>query len=343
MKKYRKRSRGNNRTIILMALSLVILSSLTLPSWASEKKPIVLKAMCFSPDTDKSVAPAYYRLIEKINKQAKGELKIEHRGGPEAIPGFDQFTALTKGVFDIGVENESYYGKQVTGLPIAHLSQFSTVEERTSGYYNFRVEILEKQNARYLGRAWGYGMGYCIYTNKLVKDPRNDFKGQRIRISPAYEPLCKALGAAPVVLPFPDIYTAMERGTIDGFIIASSLALEFSWQEVTKYFTDPPVYNINLEVLMNLDTWKRLPKHLQDMIDQCMIEFERESIPESQAYVRDYRQRMINAKMIPLKWSQADLEWFTKTAFDAAWADVKVKIKPPELYQKAIEVSTRKK
>jgi TRAP-type C4-dicarboxylate transport system substrate-binding protein len=324
---------------IVLVVAFVITSSFSVSTSAAAEDPIVLKAMCFSPDTDKVVAPPYYRLIDKINGRAKGELVIEHRGGPEAIPGFDQFGALAKGVFDFGVENESYYGKQVTGLPVTHLSRLSPVEERESGYYKLRVEILQKHNVRYLGRAWGHGLGYCVYTNKLVKDPRKDFKGQKLRISPAYEPLCRALGAAPVVLPFPDIYTAMERGTIDGFIIASSIALDFSWHEVTKYFTDPPVYTINLEVLMNLDSWNRLPKHLQDLIEGCMAEFERESIPESQAYVRDYRQRMIDAGMAPLKWSPEDVEWFAKTAFDASWADTKAKIKPPELFSRIVEVS----
>lgn len=326
---------------IVAVLGIVMLTSFSVLTWAEEKKPIILKAMCFSPDNDKVVAPNYYRLIEKINKRAKGELIIEHRGGPEAIPGFDQFGALAKGLFDIGVENESYYGRQVTNLPVAHLSQFSPEEERQSGYYDLRVEVLEKKNVRYLGRAWGYGIGYCVYTNKEVKDPRKDFKGQKIRISPAYKPLCMALGASPVVIPFPDIYTAMERGVIDGFIIASSIALDFSWQEVTKYFTDPPVYNINLEVLMNLNSWNRIPKHLKVLIEECMIEFERESVPESQKYVKDYKQKMIDAGMVPLKWSQADIEWFGKTAFNASWEDTKKNIKPLELYSKLKKVSSR--
>lgn len=285
-------------------------------------KPIVLKAMSFSTENDKSVAPGYYELLKLINEKAKEKLVVEHRGSSEAIPGFDQFEALASGVFDIGVENESYYGKQVTGLPLTHLSGLDPVQERAAGYPALRDALLNKHGVKYLGRAWGWGMGYCVYTNVEVKDPKKDFKGQRIRISPAYQPLCLALGATPVVIPFPDIYTAMERKTMDGFIIASAMALEYSWQQVTKYFTDPPVYNINLEVVMNLNTWKKLPADVQKLLQDVVIEFEKASMPKSLEYQRTYRQRMIEAGMIPLKWSKEDAAWFQKIAYDAGWADL---------------------
>jgi TRAP-type C4-dicarboxylate transport system substrate-binding protein len=294
--------------------------------------------MRFSPDNDKTVTPGYKALIDLINERAKGELIIKHVGGPEALSGFEQFGALARGVFDFGVQNESYYGKQVTNLPLIHLSMASPKEERKSGYLTLRTEILEKKNIRYLGRAWGYGMGYCIYTNKNVKNPRTDFKGQKLRISPAYKPLCLAIGASPVVLPFPDIYTAMERGVIDGFIIASSMALDFSWNEVTKYFTDPPVYNINLEVLMNLKTWNKLPENLKTLITESIADFERQTEQESQNYVKAYTEKMIAAGMVPLKWSAEDTEWFQKTALDASWAEVEKEVKPQELYPRLIKV-----
>jgi len=302
------------------------------------EKPVVLRAMSFSTESDKSVAPGYYALIEAINEKAKGRLVIEHRGASEAIPGFDQFEALSSGVFDLGVENESYYGKQLTGLPLTHLSRLSPVEERKTEYPALRDQILNKHNVKYLGRAWGWGMGYRVYTNVLVKDPKKDFKGQRIRISPAYQPLALAVGATPVVIPFPDIYTAMERNTMDGFIIACSMALEYSWQQVVKYFTDPAVYNINLEILMNLDTWNKLPADLQKVIQEAVIEFEKASMAESLAYVKDYRQRMIDAGMTPLEWSKADSEWFQNTAYEAAWKDLESTMADKEMFRRLKEV-----
>ena len=336
------------RYLISILVVVLVVVAVLLPACAKEEapatptgEPIVLKAMMFSSDNDVSVAEPYYRLIDKINERAKGELIIKHVGGLEAIPAFDQFDALKTGVFDIGVNNESYYGGQVTGLPVTYLSEYAPWEERESGYYDLRVELLEGCNVRYLGRPGGYGLGYRIYTNKLVKNPREGFKGQRLRISPTYEPWCRALGASPVTLPFPDIYTGMERGTIDGFIIACSLALDFSWDEVTKYYS-PRVFTFNLEVLANLDSWNRLPKHLQDLVEDCVAEFERETADESAAYVNDYEQRMQDAGMVPLEqfWSQADIEWFSETAYKASWEEVKAKVSP-ELYSKLVEASSK--
>ncbi len=320
------------KTVVKFGFVMVILLTVaTTTVWSNgdqesgEVNPVVIKAMHFSTDSDLGVAPGYKALIEKINENAGGKLVIENVGASESISGFDQFEAIASGVIDFGIENESYYGSQITGTPITHLSRLSPEGERAKGYIDVRSRMLEVHNVKYLGRPWGYGMGYCVYTNIDVAEPESGFEGQRIRISPAYAPLAAAIKVTPVVIPFPDIYTAMERSTIDGFIIASSMALEYSWEEVTKYFTDPPVYNINLEILMNLDKWNSLSPELQEIISGSISEFESESKSESIAYVENYRKRMIDAGMVPLDWSDADIKWFADTAFDASWKDLDMK------------------
>ncbi len=58
-------------------------------------------------------------------------------------------------------------------------------------------------------------MSYSLYTKKPITSI-DDLKGKRFRTSPVYVPFIKALGAEAVIMPAGEIYTAIERGVIDG-------------------------------------------------------------------------------------------------------------------------------
>jgi len=96
-----------------------------------------------------------------------------------------------------------------------------------------------------------------------------DIKGVKVR-APGFEgEIWKVLGAVPVDIPGPDVYLAMQRGTIDGTSHPWETAISYKWYEVCKYHT---IMNLNLGglfiVTMNIDTYNKLPKDVQKVIDK---------------------------------------------------------------------------
>ena len=88
-------------------------------------------------------------------------------------------------------------------------------EIKATGYHALMEKLHEPKGCL----CWGAA---CFPTSFhiFLKDPiqkLDDFKGMKIRVFPAIAPAVKALGANPVVLPMPQIYTAMERGVVKGF------------------------------------------------------------------------------------------------------------------------------
>jgi len=309
------------------------------PTPTPTTEPIELKAISFMPDYDPTVM-CFLPLIDKINERAKGELVIRYVGGPEAIPGFEQFEAVRTGVVDMALIFEGYYGDRVTGLPITHLTDITPWEERESGYHDLRVEILKEHNIYYLGKGISTGFWFSIGVNKRIDTPW-DLAGQKIRVSPPYMPLMKALGATGVVLPMPDVYPALERGVVDGFMWACIGIVDFGWNEVTKYLLAPRFYNANNENLMNLDTWNSLPKHLQDLMMQCQMEIEREMSSAVVDKAWEERQRMIDGGMELIEFSSADTEAVLELSYNVAWKAVMEKVQPPELGPKLKEVMSK--
>ncbi len=54
------------------------------------------------------------------------------------------------------------------------------------------------------------------------------------------------------------IYTATERGVVEGFVLPFNFVLPTRLYKVVKYRVDPGVYNPAVMVLVNLGAWKRM-------------------------------------------------------------------------------------
>lgn len=283
------------------------------------KGPITLKMVTFLPKGNTNMT-AWMAFIEDINKKAKGELEIKYIGGPEAVPGFKQFEALRNGVVDMIFGCESYYGRQITGAAYSHLTRLDPVKERKNGYYDFRVDLFKKHNVFYLGRA-EFGVWFQIFTNKAVKHPK-DLKGQKIRVSATYEPFVRRLGAVPVTMPGSDIYTALERGTIDGYAWAVLGNVQMGWVDVCKYILEPRIYQMNIEALINLKTWEKLPAHLKKLMMDCMIENEKKYSKIMAGIAEKEYMEMQKRGMEVIKFSSEDTKWYVDLAYEAGWDEI---------------------
>lgn len=301
--------------IAVMVGLMVLVFCLTAPQGYA-KEAVVLKMASFLPKNDPNMT-AWWPLIDEINKRAKGEVVIKYVGGPEAIPGFKQFEALRTGVLGMIFGCESYYGRTVTGGAYTHLTRLTPPEERKRGYYDVRVDLMKKQGVFYLGRPLHHSW-FHVFTNKAVKRPQ-ELAGQKIRVSATYEPFIKALGAAPVTLPGGEVYTALERGTIDGYAWAVIGNVGFGWPEVCKYILEPRIYEMNIETLINLKAWNSIPTHLQDMMKECMVKNEKEYADVLGNLAEKEYKAMLDAGMKVITFSPEDTKWYIDLAYKAGW------------------------
>ena len=108
-----------------------------------------------------------------------------------------------------------------------------------------------------------------IHTTKKPVRTLEDLKGMQIRCPPGLEAeSLKALGATPVSVPMPEVYTALERGMVDGATISWNAVDSFKLYEVTKYdHNNNELCYAFTTVAMNLDTWNSLPPDIQKIID----------------------------------------------------------------------------
>jgi len=77
----------------------------------------------------------------------------------------------------------------------------------------------------------------------------------------------KALGDSVMVMQFSEMYQAAERGIIDGAVIAWGSMSSWSLHEVFHYHSLLRICPCSLIEVMNLDKWKKISRHDQDVIE----------------------------------------------------------------------------
>jgi tripartite ATP-independent transporter DctP family solute receptor len=130
-------------------------------------------------------------------------------------------------------------------------------------------ELADKLPAKGLINVAYWELGFRNLTNSKRPVTRlEDIDGLKIRViqSPIYVDTFKALGANPVPMPFPEVYTGLEQKTIDGQENPATVILANKLNEVQKYMSlTRHVYNPQ-SVLMSKKTWDKLSKQEQDVI-----------------------------------------------------------------------------
>ena len=297
------------------------------------KTKIVLKGVTVFDPTRPQMKEEYF--VQRVNERAKGELELQIIGGPEVIGMFDQPEALRKGSIDYLLTFAASYKSQVPETIVMSVSDWTPSEERKpGGYYQLLQEAHNrpKMGAHYLGRIQ-FG-GFYWFGNKKV-EKLADFKGQKVGVTSLWKPISEALGAVPVIVEEPDIYTAMDRRVIDAYIGPSALPKDFGIYKITKYAITPKFYiPSNMTHLVNLERWNSIPKPLQDLMDQVAAEIE----PELYKWFNDvlYKEEMevcTKGGMEVIELPAAEAKEYLRIANGILWDEVKPQVSP-ETYDK---------
>ena len=255
--------------------------------------------------------------IEKVNKEGKGVLQITFIGGPKAIPTFEVGNAVKTGVVDIGFSTGAFYTNVMPEADILKLAETSAAEQRKNGGYELINKIwAEKANMRYLAKVVEF-TPFHIYLNKRIDKP--DLTGLKIRITPVYREFFQAMGASVMTTAPGEVYTALERGVIDGYGWPIHALFDLNWHEKTKFRVDPGFYNAEVGLVMNLDKYKGLPSRARDYLDRQALGYEREN-DFWNTYNANERKRQAEAGIQTLTFDAATSKAYVERAKEIGWA-----------------------
>ncbi len=300
---------------LLLAGAVLALCTVT----TSQAQQVTLRGVnTFQEGT--AFAKPFEDFIKKVNADGKGIIQINYIGGPKAMPPFEIGNAVKTGVVDIVNSTGAFYTNLMPEAEALKLSTNTIQEQRKNGGWALLNRIHnERLNAWYLART-GDGVPFHLYVNKPVD--RADLKGLTIRVTPIYRAFFAALGANTVQTPPGEVYTALERGVVDGYGWPIQGILDLGWHEKTKYRIDPGFYQVDVNILVNLDRWKKLTDAQREVLNKAAawIEDRNKLNAEINAAERK-KQAEVGIQTITL--TGAELQKWTSSAQDVGWAYVK--------------------
>jgi len=300
--------------LILVLVALPFMSACAKPAPTPKPEPIKLTLVTFQPltaiKTKMGLVP-----INKINEAAKGELIIEVIGGPEAIPMKDQGLAVQRGAVDMA-QTIAFTGI-VPEYGLLSTSATTLAEHRESGFHDLLNDCFKRRGFYYLGKLeYHHLKAFVMFGNKRITTPY-DLAGVKVGATHGVTATMREFGKLSdstwVGIGLTDVYTSLDRGLVDMYYTVWHTIVSFHLYEVSKYFIDHPVNQGISVTVMNLDTWNRLPKHLQDLIESIYFETVTSQMPEYEEITTKSRQTMLDSGMEAIKFSPADAEWWDET------------------------------
>jgi TRAP-type C4-dicarboxylate transport system substrate-binding protein len=329
------------RLTVLFCAALFTLLLLGIGSGAVKAETFTLKAVAGWPKTasEYKAFTVFTDLVEQmVAKKYPGELKIQFVGGPEAVKSTDQAQACQRGMVDMVFTTNAYYLSVLPDVDALKLSVFTPAEERAKGAWAYVNQLHEKIGLYYLARL-GLGTQFHLYLEKPIKTA--DLKGLNIRVSPMYLQMVKGLGGNPIVIPPTEVYSALERNVVDGYCWPSVGIRDWGWDKATKYIVDPGFYQVPNPLLMNLNTWNKLPKKLQDLLTEAAAEAEKKVVALFDDLAKQERPILLKGGIQVITLPPAESEKYLKVAYDEGWKDILEKC--PATGPKLKELLTKKK
>lgn len=218
----------------------------------------------------------------KVKSMSGGRLDIEVAPAGQIVPAFEVLDATHKNVIDGGHTAAAYWtGKSRTaalfgpapGGPLGFDSQDYMGWLYDGGGIELYRELYQKElqrNVEPFPLCW-IGSQVLGWFKNPVKS-WEDFKGKKCRQTGLTAEVFARAGMSPVNMPGGEILPAAERGAIECAEWALPAEdMKIGFHTVWKHYHMPSIHEpaTVLELLINLDTWKKLTPDLQQIVNSA--------------------------------------------------------------------------
>jgi len=268
-------SKSKSSIGVLAALGIVLAAS---TAFSAE---VTLTSVTALQQTNQLAKSFLINFRDAVNREGKSVAQVKYLGGQEIVPPRGAYRALQVGQFDLLSCPTAYYiGTVPEGYGLLASNQGPRVLRQNGGFELLQKIYKEKAKAHLL--AWGENMtSYYMYLAiqpKMRPDGMPDLTGVKMRATGTYRPLFRALGASTINIKTSEVYTAIQRGTVQGYGFTDIALVAIGLAPVTKYRVKPNFYQTNQVLTVNLDKWASLSKAQKDLLNKVAVEYETTSV-----------------------------------------------------------------
>ncbi len=261
---------------VAKALGVLVLSSVLLAGPVLAEQPIIIKfSHVVAADTPKGNAAEFFK--KRAEELTKGKVKVEVYPNSQLYKDKEELEALQMGAVQMLAPSLAKFGPlgvkefEVFDLPFI-FNGYEDLHKVTKGPVG--QQLLAKLEPKGIKGLAYWDNGFKSFSaNTPIKTPE-DLKGKKLRIqsSKVLEAQMRALKAIPQVMPFSEVYQALQTGVVDGTENPISNFYTQKMQEVQKYMTLTDHGYLGYAVIVNKKFWNELPADIRTQLETAMKE-----------------------------------------------------------------------
>jgi TRAP-type transport system periplasmic protein len=310
-------------------MSLLVVVTILAGGAALEPTPATAQGKAIVWNLPTVAAPTYYHTVNyqawgaKVKEKSGGRMEIRVHPASSLYPGPELIPAVLDGRTEIGTVLASYLTDVLLEMgPLELPFMTSSMEEHKKAAFQMRGfygEMLAKKGLKLIAMStWPSQQIFSTVPIRTVAD----WKGKKLRVYGADSAnISRILGAAPVNIAFGEVYSALEKKTVDGAMTSATNAEPMKFFEVAKYLDYWYIAGAAQEWLVaNQKAWDALPKDLQQVVLDAIKETNLEEKEWADAIAADERtrKRLPELGMTIVEPSKDEIEKARKAA-KAAW------------------------
>ena len=300
----------------LVAATAVALSAFSLPAIAAEKVYKLKMAETWATNFP-IFGDAPRNMVRIAEEMSGGRLKITIDSANKHKAPLGVFDMVRSGQYDLGHSASYYWKGKVPNTVYFTTMPFGMTAPEQYGwfYYGDGMKLMEKVYQpfgllSFPGGNTGVQMGGWF--RKEINSVE-DLQGLKMRIPGFAGEVLAKLGAKPTNIPPGELYTALERNTIDALEwVGPSLDLRMGFHKSAPYYyTGWHEPATELQFLVNERTWKKLPDDLREILRVAM------KVSAYDMYIQSYHESGVNWATMKSEYPDIQVKTFPQPVLNA--------------------------
>ena len=247
---------------LLLAMGLV---AVTCPAPALAKDKVIELVASYPMPGTGVVADVLWHFCDYVEKNTGGAVKFKRYPGGQLASHNEHLALVGSGGCHVTTLLTSLFPDQLHFTSMQH-EQLTDVETATRNLYYlwfdcpetapFFKEEWTKRNVLLLDATANGEIGFLL-TYKPAKTLA-DLKGIKMGTL-SDDPYMKEFGMHSIITHIPDIYEALSRNQVQGYMLSASAFMHYKHYEVAKTYMDLGLALVTGHLVMNLDAFNKLP------------------------------------------------------------------------------------
>jgi len=258
------------RTLAAVAVGAVVAGT----SVGAEAQEVRWRLQSAWPDTLVQYGTGGKRLVDTIERLSGGDMELRFHAPNALVPTLQIFEAVSKGSVDAGWGASAFWAGQIKAAPFFSAVPFgpNPTELLSWIYYGGGKEVYEEMYAKrgvkgiFCGVTAPEASGW--FSEEITS--LDQLQGLKMRAAGFAAAVLEKYGVSAQLTAPGDLYTALERGTIDAAELSMpAVDLNLKLYEVADHYYFPGWHQPStlLELIVNMETWEGLTDQQQAIVE----------------------------------------------------------------------------